>query len=150
MDRRVLLANLFPLVVLPVGGLLVLAICYLGYFALYLFIGSVFFTSAPASAPMLLAIRIGFAVLLLLLFLALQRTKAPDLLKASVLVGPLSMLLMAAILAFFLQLVLAGVVALAIVGLCVFLLIKFKRPWLYYYASALSLLAALVYGWPRG
>lgn len=149
MDRRVLLANLFPLVVLPVGGLLVLAICYLSYFALYLSIESIFFARNPTDVPAE-AIRIGFAVVLLVLFLALQRTKAPDLLKASALVGPLSMLLIAAILGFYEQLVLAGVVALAIVGLCVFLLIKFKKPWLYYYASALSLLAALVYGWPRG
>ena len=33
---------------------------------------------------------------------------------------------------------------------CVFLLYRFKKPWVYYYAAGITALVAIAYAWPAG
>lgn len=139
---------LLPLAVIPAGGLVVLALCYLGYFAAYMLVESVFFPNDPALVPAE-AIRISFALVLLVLYLALLRTRASELLKATVIICPLTMIIISAVLGFYLTPALALAAAAIIVCCCIFLLYRYKKPWIYYYATAISAVVAIAYAWPR-
>lgn len=140
---------LLPLVMIPLGGLVVLALCYIGYFAVYMFVESTFFPNDPTSVPAGV-IRNSYAVVLFILFLALLRTRRSDLFQAIIFVGPMAMLIVAAILALYLTPTLAAASAAAIAVCCLFLLYRYKKPWIYYYAAAISVVVATAYAWPRG
>jgi len=133
---------------IPVGGLLVLAICYLGYFAVYMLIESVFFPGDPTSVPAGI-IRNSYAMALLVLYLALLRTTVSDLIKATIYIGPVTMLIVAVILALYLTPVLAALSTIAIAVCCIILLYTYKKPWIYYYATAIAIVVAVAYAWPR-
>jgi len=141
-------SSLPPWVIIPFGGLLVLALCYIGYFAVYMLIESVFFPNAPTSVPAGI-IRNSYTVVLLLLYFALFRTKISDLIKAIIFIGPMTMLIIAVILAFYLTPVVAAVSTAAIAVCCLFLLYRYKKPWIYYYAAAISVVVGIAYAWPR-
>ncbi len=87
---------ILPLFAVPIGGLLTLGICYLLYFALYMFVETQFFAANPMSVPAGI-IRNSFTAALILLYLLLLRTKIPDLLKAILLIGPVAISVAAAI-----------------------------------------------------
>ena len=139
---------ILPLITVPVGGLLTLGICYLLYLGLYMFVETLFYAANPMLVPAGI-IRNSFTAALLLLYLLILRTKIPDLLKAILLIGPVAMLLIALTLALYetLVLVIAGIVAVTACG--VFLIYHYKKPWFYYYAIAVSAVAAIFYAWPR-
>ena len=139
---------LLPLVIVPAGGLLILAAGYLLYFGVVMLVESAFYADDPTAVPMDV-IRQAFAAFSLVLYVPLLRVKAPDLLKAAVLVGPLTMLIITMILRFYQNLALAGFITAAIAGLCLFLLYQFKKPWFYFYAVGVSALAGIFYAWPR-
>lgn len=139
---------LLPLILIPAGGLLVLALCYLLYGAIYLSIESLFFAQDPGSVPAG-AIRISYAVALLAAYVVLLRTRTPDLLKATVMVGPLATLVIAAILGAYLRPAAAVAATAAIAAGCAFLLYRYRKPWFYAYAAAAALLAGIAYAWPR-
>ena len=88
-------------------------------------------------------------MVLLVLYLALLRTKISDLLKATILIGPLTMIIITAVLAFYQNQALAVAVTVAIAASCLFLLYRYKKPWIYYYAAAATVLAAIAYAWPE-
>lgn len=140
--------KLLPLVIIPVLGLLVLALCYAGYFAVYMFIESLFYPNNPTSVPAGI-IRNSYTALLIAVYFLLHRTKIRDLAKAIILFGPLTMLIIALILALYKTLLLAALSALVVTTCCIYLLYRYKKPWFYYYAAALSVVAAIFYAWPR-
>ena len=141
-------STLLSSVLIPIGGLLVLALCYIGYFAVYMFIESVFFTNNPTSVPAGI-IRNSYTIVLIAVYLILLRTKISDRFKAIILIGPMTMLIIAVILALYLTPVLAVISTMAIAVCCFFLLYKYKKPWIYYYATWISVVAAIFYAWPR-
>jgi len=141
-------STFLPLLVITAGGLLALAICYL----LFLFINnlgdSLFFSTNPQSAPVFIIRRV-YADVLLVLYLVLFRTKLSDLGKAVILVGPLGFLTTTAILTFYQTPVWAAAVIAVITVFSVFLLYIKKKPWFYYYAVAITILASVLLAWPR-
>lgn len=140
---------LLPLVIIPVGGLLTLAVCYLLYYSVYSSVESWFFPTNPTSVPADI-IRRAYAVILLVLYLALLRTKVSDLFKATILVGPIAMIVTTAILALYETPALAIIAAIiAIVAVCIFLLYRYTKLWIYYYAVAVAVLAAIALAWPE-
>jgi hypothetical protein len=141
-------STLLSVILIPIGGLLVLALCYLGYLALYMFIESVFFTNNPTSVPAGI-IRNSYTIVLIAVYLILLRTKISDLFKAILLMGPMTMLIIAVILALYLKPVLAALSAVTITACFIFLFYKFKKPWIFYYAAGISVVAAIAYAWPR-
>ena len=141
-------STLLSSVLIPIGGLLVLALCYIGYFAVYMFIESVFFTNNPTSVPAGI-IRNSYTIALIAVYMILLRTKLSDRFKAIILIGPMTMLIIAMILALYLTPVLAVISTMAIAACCFFLLYKYKKPWIYYYATGISVVAAIFYAWPR-
>jgi hypothetical protein len=141
-------SKLLSLVLIPTCGLLVLALCYLGYFAVYMFIESVFFTNNPTSVPAGI-IRSSYAIVLIAVYLLLLRTKLSDLIKTIILIGPMTMLIITVILTLYLTPVFAALSTILITAFCIFLMYKYRKPWIYYYASAISVVAAIAYAWPR-
>jgi len=141
-------SKLLSSVLIPISGLLVLALCYIGYLAVYMFIESVFFTNNPTSVPAGI-IRNSYTIVLIAVYLILLRTKISDRFKAIILIGPMTMLIIAVILALYLTPVLAVISTMVIAVCCFFLLYKYKKPWIFYYAAAISVVAAIFYAWPR-
>ena len=141
-------SKLLPLVIIPVLGLFVLALCYAGYFAVYMFIESLFYSNNPTSVPAGI-IRNSYTAFLIAVYFLLLRTKIRDLAKAIILFGPLTMLIIALILALYKTPLLAALSALVVTACCIYLLYRYKKPWFYYYAAALSVVAAIFYAWPR-
>ena len=139
---------LLPLVIIPVGGLLTLGICYLLYLFIYNFVEFLFFSSNPTSVPAD-TLRRAYALALLILYLAVLRTKISDIIKATTLVGPLGIFVTTTILAFYEKPALAMAVTLVIVAVSTFLLYRDKKPWVYYYAIATTVLASIALAWPE-
>lgn len=135
-----------PLAVILVGGLLALGLCYLLFAFIYNFVELRFFPTAPTYLPANLLRRIYVGVLLVL-WVALQRTQSPALLKATILVGPLGLATATAILAFYQTPTLAIVAIVSITAICTALLIRFKQPWFYTLAVAVAIFTATVLAW---
>lgn len=141
-------STLLPLVIIPAGGLLALGSCYLLYLFIYNTVEARFFPTNPTAVPAD-AMRRVYALALLVLYGAVLRAKISDLLKATLLVGPLGIVVTTAILAFY-QKPAAAVAAVGLIlAACVTLLYRLRKPWFYYYALATTVLAAIALAWPR-
>jgi hypothetical protein len=136
------------LVLIPIGGLVVLALSFLLYGLVYNVLESIFFPNDPLSFPAGL-VRTLFAVVLVLLYLIIYRMKMPDLLKAILLIGPVATLIVASILFFYDRPAVFIPLMLAIPIVCAVLLYYARKPWTYLYALAIAALGAILYGWPR-
>ena len=139
---------LLPLLLVPIGGLVVLGVCFFLYYVFYLAVEATFYGYDPTMMPTD-RVRIGFAVILIILGLLLLRTKWPDLLKGILLTGPIAMLVVLCVLTFYQNLVVAGIIVAAIILGCAYLILRFKKPWFYYLALVISTAGALFYAWPR-
>lgn len=141
-------STLLPLVIIPVGGLLVLGICYLFYLFIYNFVEFQFFPTNPTSVPVGM-MRRAYALVLLIFYLALLRTKISDILKSTILVGPIGFYFTTTILTFYEEPAWAIAVIGVIVAVSTLLQYKHKKPWFYYYAIAITVLASIALAWPE-
>lgn len=94
-------------------------------------------------------IRRVLALLLLVLYLVLFRAKISEILKATILVGPLGFFITTAILTFYQKPAWAIAITAVITASCAFLVYKSKKPWFYYYAVAFTVLVSVALAWPR-
>lgn len=141
-------STLLHLVIITIGGLLALGICYLlflitNHLARYL----VVFIN-PSSLPPFIVRRV-FAVGLMALYLALLRTKLSDIIKSTILVGPMGILFSTTMITLYQNPTWAIAVTLVILAVSIFLLHRSKKPWFYYYAVAIALIASFALAWPR-
>lgn len=141
-------STLLPLVIIPAGGLLVLGICYLFYLFTYNFVESRFFPTQPTLVPADI-MRRTYALVLLVLYLALLRTKISDIIKSTVLVGPMGIFFTTAILIFYEKPDWAIAIIVIIVVVSALLLYRYKKPWIYYYAITITVLASIALAWPK-
>ena len=141
-------ATLLPVLIITAGGLLALGICYLLFLLIYNAVESSFFAANPTALPAFLIRRI-YALALLVLYLVVSRAKISDLLKSTILVGPLGFLTTTAILSFYEKPAWAAAVTVVIAAVSVFLVYRSKKPWFYYYAIAITVIAAVALAWPR-
>lgn len=148
MKKDFIRSTLLPLVVIPLVGLLALGVCYLLFLLANSLLDSLFFAANPQAAPVYIIRRV-FALVLLVLYLILLRTKIPDLIKAAVLVGPLGFLTTTAILTFYQKPAWAVTVTAGIAAVSTFLVFKSKKPWFYYYAVAITILVSVLLAWPQ-
>lgn len=139
---------LLPLILIPAGGLLVLVLCFLLYYGFVLAMESAVFAGDPQRVPMD-KLRIIFTVTLAAAGVLVLVTKLPDLLKAILLMGPAGTLMITVFLTFYQRLPTAYVILSVILAALLFLIYRYKKPWLYTYALLLATLAAIVYGYPR-
>lgn len=141
-------STLPPLVIITFGGLLALGICYLlflltNHLARYL----VVFIN-PSSMPPFIVRRV-FAVVLVALYLVLLRTKLSDILKSTILVGPMGILFSTTMITLYQNPTWAIAVTVVITAVSIFLLHRSMKPWFYYYAIAIALLVSIALAWPR-
>ena len=141
-------STFLPLVIVPIGGLLAFGICYL----LFLWINNFFefqlYSANPSEVPIYL-IRRALAFVFLFLYFILLLTKAPDLIKATVLVGPLGFFTTTAILTYYQQPLLTAAVTVFIAAVSSFLAFRSKKPWFFYYAIGITILVSILLTWPQ-
>ena len=123
-------------------------ICYLFYLLLYNFVEIQFFRTNPTSVPADF-IRRAYALILIVLYLALFRTKISDIIKASILAGPMGIFFTTLILTFHEKPFWAIATTFVFVAFSAFLLKKYKKPWIYYYAIAITVLVSIALAWPE-
>jgi len=136
------------IVLVPIAGLVLLAGCFILYYGIYMFIESTFYSQNMGGMPAE-AIRLSLAAFLILLYLVVLRTKLSELWKAILMIPPLAMLLIAFTLGVYQSVPLMVTGLVAIPGLCALWLYKSKKSWVFYYAEAITVAAAIFYAWPR-
>lgn len=137
-----------PFVGIPAGGLLVVALAWLLYLGVYLGLESLFYPTNPQMFPAD-TVRTACALAFTGIYLLLPRVKWHPLLRAALLVGPLTVLFITVFLDLYTRLYFAIPIFLVIIGSCLFFLIARKRPWFFYWALLFSLVLSLAYGWPE-
>ena len=148
MKNNKLKSTLLPLVIIPFGGLLALGVCYLFYLLLYNFVEIQFFRTNPTSVPADF-MRRTYALILIVLYLVLLRTKISDIIKATILAGPMGIFFTTLILTFYEKPLGAIAATVAFVAVSAYLLKKYKKPWVYYYAIAITVLVSIALAWPK-
>ena len=147
MNKERFRSTYLPLLVITAGELVALGLCYL-LFLLITNLGELLFFSATPTAMPFFIVRRVFALLLLILYLVLFRTKISDLVKATLLVGPLGFLTTTAILTYYEKPVWAIAITVVIAVISAFLLYISKKSWFYYYAIAITVVVSVALAWP--
>lgn len=148
MNNNKFRSTLIPLFVVPIGGLIVLAMIYGVYLGVYLGLESIIKPSQLFVSRTDL-FRSVFALIVIVVYLFVYRSKLGELPKAVLMIGPIAMLLITLIFRYYENLTLTvSVFGLAVAGLS-YLLYKDRKPWFFYYALGFAALLALLYGWPR-
>lgn len=137
-----------PLLAIPVGGLMMIALTIALYMGLYLLLESWLFANNPQDFPAD-SLRKWSTVLLIGLYLVVARTKLPDILKAIFLTGPLAASIITTGHGLYSRPVVSIISMLVVAAFYGILLYLYKKPWFYYYAAALAVIAGMVYAWPR-
>lgn len=137
-----------PFLAVSAGGLLTVALAWLLYLGIYLGLESLFYAADPQRFPAD-ALRTACALAFMGIYLLLPHAKIPSLLRAALLVGPLTVLFITVVLDLYTRLYFAIPILLVITGICLFFLIARKRPWFFYWALLFSLLLSLAYGLPE-
>lgn len=146
MKNKKTLSILIPLVSVFIGGVLILALTYIGYVALYFFIEANFIKD-PRLFQMGM-FRSSYMMVMILIYFVIERSKANDLLKAAALVSPLSMVLVVVVLRFYDRLPYAYLgIAVVLAGLLTWLIVS-KKSWYYYLSSLITLAVSIAYAWP--
>jgi hypothetical protein len=141
-------SNWIPIVVIPLGGIVMLGLVFLGYLALNVFTETVIY-GGNYQLVKVDFLRRSFAIFVMLVYFTLEWTKWPDWIKATILVGPFTMILITIILQYYQNMTLALMGVSILVIISVLIIQRVKKPWFYYYAIGISVLASLLYGWPR-
>jgi len=137
-----------PLLAIPVGGVVIVALTLALYLGLYLLLESLFYSNNPQAFPAD-TLRRWSTVALVGLYLLLLRTRLPELLKAILLTGPLAAVIITTGHALSMWPVVSIAAMFGVVIICGVLLYRYKKPWIYYYAGAIGALIGLIYAWPR-
>jgi len=137
-----------PLLVIPLGVLIVIALTLALYAGFYLSLESLFFANNPQGFPAD-ALRRWSAVALVGLYLLLLRTRLPELLKAILLSGPLAAVVITTGHALYMWPVVSISAMFGMAAICAILLRRYRKPWIYSYAGAIGALIGLIYAWPR-
>lgn len=148
MKKEMAKSVVLPLILVPIGGLVVLLLCFLLYFGFTIAVESLVFSGDPSRVPMD-RIRMIFTAILFVLGLLLLRAKWPELLKVILLMGPLAMLMVTSVLTYYMRLPIAVAIVAVIAAASLFLAWRFKKPWFYSYAILVTTAAAIIYAWPR-
>jgi hypothetical protein len=136
-----------PLIVISIGGLLVMGLTWLLYGLIFNLLETLFYPDNPLAFPADIVRRV-YAFVLLLLYLLLLRTRLSDLLKAVLIAGPLSTVMITVGFMFYEKPVISIASMIGVAAVCGVILHRSKKPWLYYYAGVLATLVAIAYAWP--
>lgn len=133
---------------ITVLGVLCLAASFFLYLGFYLFNERFVYADNPFQMPTD-QVRITFTALYALLYLLLLKIKGWHLTKATLMVGPLGVVIVTLILSNYQHMTQALLILSAFLVVVLALLRVFKKPWYYYYAVAVATMTALFYALPR-
>jgi len=148
MQRHFFSSYIKPIITILVGGFLLVALGWLSYAGISALFEYLFYRNDPMSMPQGM-VRNGSVFVLCLVFFALMQMKLSNLLKATFMVAPLTMIIIVIILGFYTQLFVALLITCIIMIGTVFLIIYYKKPWYFYFATGLSVVMGILYAWPR-
>ena len=137
-----------PLIAIPIGGLIMIALTLAINLGLYLLLESLFYLNNPQEFPAD-PLRTGCTIALVGLYLGLLLTRLLDLFKAIFLTGPLAASIITTGHALYARSAVSIIAMFAVVTVCGILLYRFKKSWIYYYAAALAAAVGMIYAWPR-
>ncbi len=140
--------KLIPLIAVLVGGFIMTALCYLTYLGIVVLLESTIYASNISLLPMD-TVRNGSTLVLVILYLLLYRSKVSDLVKATVLVAPITLVSVAMILHFYQNPVIGVILCLSLTILAVSYFRYTNQSWLYYIGPFFALILATLYAWPR-
>ncbi len=147
MKNWVFREKILPLLVVILGGLLSIILVYATYFAVYMTIEGLIYedvTQTPTDT-----IRFYTSLGLCLAWVLISRIRIPDMVKAALGVGPLTMLM---VVIFFRIYQTPGWAVLATTGVglvAALFVFMYKKQWFYYLVPILALLISTWYSWPR-
>ncbi len=148
MKNKSLVSILLPIIVIVFGGVLLVALGWLAYAGISAIIESLFYQNAPQSMPQGTVRNIS-VLLFCMVILALLQTKIHNLVKAMLLVGPLTMVIIATTLQFYTNVwIFIGFILVEII-VSGFLIYRLKKPWFFYVSLVFSTVLGLLYAWPR-
>jgi len=138
--------KILPPLVVILGGLFSIILVYATYFAVYMIIEALFYEDVTQTPTDI--IRFYTSLGLGLCWVLVSRLKIPDMVKAAMGVGPLTMLM---VVIFFRIYQTPGWALLATTGVglvAALFAFMYKKPWFYYLVPALALLVSTWYSWP--
>lgn len=138
---------LFPSIIVVLGGLFMIAAVYAIYLGLYMAIEGLLYEDVTQTPTDM--IRSGTAFVLCIIWVLLAFTKMPEVIKATLGVGPLTMLMVVLFFRLYITPMWGLIATVGLAGACAFLVYVFKKPWFYYLATGLALVVGLIYSWPR-
>ena len=130
-------------ILVTIGGLLALATAFTMYFLIFMFIETV--ANKDASYNFVSSLRVGYGIVWIVLCLIIYRTRVPEWLKASILVGSLTTFMAGFGVQLYKTPIVVGLVMFLVSAVGVFLLFLMKKKWYHYYALVISVIAALIY-----
>ena len=137
-----------PILSITLLGVLWLAASYFLSYGFVLIMERFVYADHPSQMPMGI-VRITFTAFFALLYLLLLKIKGWHLTKATLMVGPLGVVIVTLILSNYQHMTQALLIVSAFLIVVLALLRVFKKPWYYYYAVAVATMTALFYAWPR-
>lgn len=143
-----ILKYILPGLIISVCGVILVALSWLTYFGLYLGLESLFYPNNPQAFPAD-TLRSSTALILMIIYLLIARIRMPHILKATLFVAPLSVFIIAIILAFYKSYLMIIVIPLELIAIVLFVLFNTHKTWHYYFATFVAVVLAFVYGWPR-
>lgn len=137
-----------PILSITLLGVLCLAASFFLYYGFVLIMERFVYADNPSQMSMGI-VRITFTAVYAMLYLLLLKIKGCHLTKATLMVGPLGVVIVTLILSNYQQMTQALLIVSAFLIVVLALLRIFKKPWFYYYAVAVATMTALFYAWPR-
>lgn len=149
MENKRTLSPILQIIILTIGSLLSMLLTIVIYGLTYNFLERLFFPGNPQAFPAGI-FRPSFAVVLVVLFLLVLRTKLKDIVKAIAMTGPMAAVIITIGFIFYQNTAVSVIAMLVAAAVCGALLYLRKRVWFYYYAGAIASAVAIIYAFPRG
>lgn len=138
---------LLPGCIVLFGGLFTIALVYAIYLGVYMGIEAIFYEDVTQTPTDILRAATGCALCIVWFLLAL--TKIPEVLKATLGVGPFTMLMVIVFFRLYWAPGWALAATVGVAGICTVLIFVLKKPWFYYWATLIALIISVIYSWPQ-
>ncbi|MHB8963106.1 MAG: hypothetical protein ACYC5K_08130 [Saccharofermentanales bacterium] len=144
MKKDTLRSNAILIIKITLAGLVLMGLAYGLYVLFHFIIQRSVFAAAAIIIPTVYT-RLVFALIMVLSYWFVSRSKMKDLIKAIAATVPTGSLILAAGIGLYQWPAAAWAAKLLVLALIVLYLYKSKKQWIYFYAVALAALLALIY-----
>lgn len=139
---------LFQAAIILAAGLFLVALYWLAYLGITVLLETTIFLNNPQELRQD-AVRNISALLVSVMTLIFMRLKLHETVKATLLLAGLAVFFIALILHLYMVIWLGLILVALVSGVVIWIIIKMRKSWIYYYAVGTGVLIALLYAWPR-